>query len=228
LSDLPYLVIIALVTTGLIVLGWWLLIASEGVYLGRKTVIWLYDLYAHHYDGVKGYRREYEHMFLAQPIMEEIAPLTSPLMLDAATGTGRLPLAMLHHTHFEGRIVALDLSWRMLKIAAHKLRGIKNVWLLWCPAETLPFPDNAFDVVTCLEALEFTPNPEKTLAELVRVLRPGGLLLVTNRVNTRLMPGKTWSDAQVLALMEQLGMVDVDIDIWQVDYNKVWGRKKGG
>jgi ubiquinone/menaquinone biosynthesis C-methylase UbiE len=219
--------LITLVATALIFLGWWLLIASEGVYLGRRVVIWLYDIYAHRYDAIKNYRQEYEHMFLAQPIMQKIIPITDPLILDVATGTGRLPLAMLHHAHFEGHIFAVDLSWRMLKIAAEKLDGIRDVTLLLSPAETLPFPDDLFDVVTCLEALEFMTSPENVLEELVRVLRPGGLLLITNRISTKLMPGKTWTNEQLMALMEKCGVEDVQIEIWQADYNKVWGWKKG-
>lgn len=219
--------LIGLVATGLVILGWWLIVASEGVYLGRRVVIWLYDIYAHRYDAIKHYRWEYEHMFLAQPLMEKIAPLTFPLVLDVATGTGRLPLALLHHAHFEGQVIALDLSWKMLRIAAEKLDGVAGVSLLWCPAERLPFPNDTFNVVTCLEALEFMTEPENVLAELVRVLRPGGLLLITNRISTKLMPGKTWSDEQVFDLMDNYGIEDVEIEIWQVDYNKVWGRKKG-
>src|SRR5690606_31092429 len=95
------------------------------------------------------------------------------------------------------------------------------------PAEHLPFPDNTFDVVTCLEALEFMERPEATLAECVRVLRPDGVLLVTNRINTRLMPGKTMTNQEIAELLQSLGMDDVEVEYWQVDYNRVWGIKGG-
>ena len=84
-----------------------------------------------------------------------------------------------------------------------------------------------FDVVCCLEALEFMVSSEAVLRELVRVLRPGGLLFTTNRINTRLMPGKTRTDEQMSALLESLGIEHVLIEYWQVDYNRVWGYKAG-
>ena len=227
MSDWITLVVLALIALGIIALGWWLLIASEGVYLGRRTVVWLYDLYAGRYDDIKHYSKEYDHMLLAQPIMVGIAPVKNPLVLDVATGTARLPLAVLRHRGFQGHIVGVDLSRRMLSHAAYKLGGDKRVTLIWSPAERLPFGDATFDVVTCLEALEFMTDERAVLREIARVLRPGGLLLTTNRINTRLMPGKTWSDAQMQAELEALGIEDVSIEVWQVDYNRVWGRKAG-
>lgn len=226
MGDWVGIVGIVLVAFGVVALGWWLLIETEGVYLGRRVVIWLYDLYAGRYDDIKHFRKEYDHMFLSQPIMELIAPVKSPHVLDVATGTARLPLALLRHAHFQGRIVGIDLSRRMLRQAAAKVPD-PRVALIWCPAEHLPFPDDSFDVVTCLESLEFMERPDEVLRELVRVLRPGGLLFVTNRLTARLMPGKAWSDAALWALLDELGIQEAAIDYWQVDYNRVWGFKAG-
>jgi ubiquinone/menaquinone biosynthesis C-methylase UbiE len=227
-SDLLGMVGLGLIMAVLGVIVWWLIIPTEGVYLGRRAVIWLYDRFAHRYDGVKNYYREYEQMYLAQPIMEAITPHKSPLVLDVATGTGRLPLAMMRHNSFQGRVIGIDLSRKMLHYAA------KNLYLfeeradfIWSPAENLPFADNTFDVVTCLEALEFMTNPKAVLAELVRVLRPDGLLLVTQRQNTRLMPGKTWSSGEIQTMLADMGVANAKAQIWQVDYRKVWGRKGG-
>lgn len=228
MTDVLGLLALALAAAGLIALGWWLLVATEGVYLGRRVVVALYDLFAPRYDCVKNYYREYEQMYLADPIMRAIAPHRSPLVLDVATGTGRLPLALMRHPDFQGRVIGLDLSRQMLKFAARNLSVYdERVTFIWGPAERLPFDDDAFDVVTCLEALEFMTRPEVVLRECVRVLRPGGLLLVTQRINTRLMPGKTWTSGQFQALLEACGVVDGRVQIWQVDYRKVWGRKAG-
>ena len=228
MSDFVQAVLFAVAAFAIIALGWWLLIESEGVYLGRRVVIWLYDLYANRYDDIKHFRQEYDHMFLAQPIMELIAPHKAPLVLDVATGTGRLPVAILLHAHFQGRIVGLDMSRSMLRNAAYKLGSPNSrAPLLHAPAEALPFPNDTFDVVTCLEALEFMESDERVLREMVRVLRPGGLLLVTNRINTRLMPGKTRPAEQMQALIESMGVENVVIDYWQVDYDRVFGHKAG-
>jgi ubiquinone/menaquinone biosynthesis C-methylase UbiE len=209
-------------------LGWWLLIETEGVYLGRRTVVWLYDLYAGRYDQIKEYVPEYEHVLLARPIMEIIAPHRAPLVLDVAAGTGRLPLALLNHASFQGRVIAADLSRKMLAQAAGRLaEDAARVDLLWCPAEQLAFDDDTFDVVTCLESLEFMRNQQRVIAELARVLRPGGLLLITNRINTRWMPGKLISEEALRHLLEAVSITDVVVEPWQEDYHRVWGRKTG-
>lgn len=215
-----------LLAVWIIVLVWWLIFETEGVYLGRGVVIWLYDVYADRYDRIKKYSKIFDHAYLAQPIMDMIAPHQSPLVLDVATGTGRLPLALLNHAHFQGRIIAADLSRRMLAHAADKfIDDEARVTLLRAPAENLPFADDTFDVVTCLEALEFMERPREALREVIRVLRPGGLLLTTNRISTRVMPGKTWTNDQIADILLDLGMEAVEIEPWQVDYNLVWGVK---
>jgi len=224
MSNLLSLLAGTLVISGLIVLGWWLLIETEGTYLGQRVVVWLYDVYANRYDSIKRFRSEYDHMFLAQPVMAAMNPHRSPLVLDVATGTARFPAALLRHAHFQGRIVGVDLSRKMLGRAARKISD-ERVTFMWCPAEYLPFPDNTFDVVACLEALEFMSSPEKVVAELARVLRPGGVLMMTNRINTRYMPGKTWMRDQVEAILSEQGIPESRVERWQVDYDLVWGRK---
>lgn len=232
MSDLGTLIALTVIALIIVGLGWWLLIESEGVYLGRRVVIWLYDLYAGRYDDIKHFRQDYDHLYLAQPIMERIAPNRAPLILDVATGTARLPLALLRHKHFRGRIYAADLSRRMLVQAALKLERYEReyqesapVMLLCADAGRLPFDNAAFDVVTCLEALEFTPSPAESLRECVRVLRPGGLLLITNRLTGRWMPGKTWTQPELTLLLMSMGIDQVTFDPWQVDYIRVWGIK---
>lgn len=222
------IVIIALLFAALLVLGYWLLVHTEGVYLGQRVVIALYDFYARRYDSIKAFDERADFIFLSAPLLKELQPYNDPLVLDVATGTGRLPLALCRHPNFEGHIVGLDLSPRMLNIAAKKLAQHQdNITLLHAPAQKLPFPNDLFDLVTCLEALEFTPHPAETLRELIRVLRPGGLLLITNRFNMRLMPGKLWSDEQLCALLEEYGVIDVAVELWQADYKQVWGHKAG-
>jgi ubiquinone/menaquinone biosynthesis C-methylase UbiE len=207
---------------------WWLFIETEGVYLGRRVVIWLYDLYANRYDTIKEFQPEYEQALLAQPLMGQIAPHQSPLVLDVATGTGRLPLALFDHVHFQGRIIGIDLSRRTLSKASVNLKDDRDsLDLIWCPAEKLPFPDDMFDVVTCLEAIEFMTNATDVIAEIARVLRPGGLLLLTNRINTRWMPGKVISDDQLEQFLINCNISEIDIELWQEDYHRVWGQKAG-
>lgn len=216
---------------GVFAVLWWLLVTTEGIYLGRGVVIGLYDLYARQYDAIKDYDPVTEHEYLARPILDSLPHVPAPLVLDVATGTGRLPLALLEQPDFQGRIISLDLSRRMVRIAAQKLAPYSGrVTLMHHAADALPFPADTFDLVTCLEALEFMPDPRRVLDELVRVLRPGGLLVITNRqgVPARLMPGHTWSHSELERMLrEEFRMEAVAVQHWQMDYRLAWALKPG-
>lgn len=212
------------------VLLWWLLIRTEGVYLGRGMVIWLYDLYATRYDGIVQHEDIDEHLHLAQPIMARLHPETQPMILDVATGTGRIPIALCQHARFEGAIIGLDASKGMLKQAISKINDNHfedYVSFIWGDGTDLPFEDDSFDMVTCMEALEFMPQPEQGLKELIRVLRPSGVLLTTRRINEPLMPTKLWSQETMQGLLSENGAQDIEFEDWQYDYEKVWAIKTG-
>ena len=214
-----------------VALAWWLLVTTEGVYLGRRVVIWLYDLYAGRYDNIKKFDPTGEMFYLGLSVLGALRDTKAPLVLDVASGTGRLSRVLLSAAQFNGRVWGLDLSRRMLARAALKLRGYGNRarWL-WRGAESLPFEDGCFDMVTCLEALEFFVDQRAVLAEVVRVMRPGGILLTTRRLgrDARLMPGKALSAPELRALLEALGLEQVEFRRWQMDYDQVWARKPGG
>jgi SAM-dependent methyltransferase len=60
-----------------------------------------------------------------------------------------------------------------------------------CPSHALPFPDARFDVVLSTQALEHVPEPAATVAEMHRVLKPGGVLLVSVPLTAAYHPGPT-------------------------------------
>ena len=209
---------------------WWLIYETEGVYLGRRVVVALYDLYASRYDRIKQFDETADIALISQPLLDRIAPVSDPLILDVATGTARVPLILARNARFQGHVVGLDASRRMLDKARAKVtagRFEPYITLLEQEASELPYEDGSFDVVTCLEALEFLPRPAEALAEMIRVLRPGGLLLTTIRIDTRWMPGRTWSESRMRAELKALGMRDIKVMIWQEDYSQVWARKAG-
>lgn len=225
-------ILLVFVATGFLAafLIWWLIFETEGVYLGKRIVIGLYDIYARRYDAIKGNADVEEHVYIAQPLMQRLRPRTDPLVLDVATGTGRIPLALCQHVRFEGCIIGLDMSRKMLEVAAEKIaaqRFTDYVTLLHGSAESLPFDDNVFDVVTCMEALEFMPQPAAQLTEIIRVLRPGGLLLTTLRIRERWMPGRIWDESAFTTMLAERGIRAIEIQPWQYDYMLVWGRKTG-
>lgn len=94
-------------------------------------------------------------------------------VLDLATGSGDLALAV-HHRLPEAKITAADFSREMLEIARNK--GVANTVV--ADALRLPFADASFDVVTVAFGLRNMADWDRALAELARVLRSAGHLLV--------------------------------------------------
>jgi len=208
--------------------GYWLCILSEGVYLGKRVLIALYDACAPKYDQIKQIEPHEDAHDLARPLIIALRGVNSPLILDVAVGTGRLPLALLRQWDFAGRIVGLDLSRRMLKVGQRKMYAHRHrLGLIREDAMLLPFPADAFDVVTCVESLEFLPRPRDALAEMVRVLRPGGQLLVTNRVglDAFFFPGRAYRPEVLEKMLQAQGLTKVRTRRWKVHYDLVEAQK---
>ncbi|MGD8627401.1 MAG: methyltransferase domain-containing protein [Anaerolineae bacterium] len=211
---------------------YWLFVIAEGTYLGSRVVAWTYDLVAGRYDAIKQFNPLDESWFVAGPLLRAVAGVERPLILDVATGTGRLPQALLRSQFGAGggQIVGLDLSRGMLRQARAKLQGGgEGVSLVWQDAGRLPFDDGAFDAVTCLESLEFMPRPRAVLAEMVRVLAPGGVLLLTNRVGreARLLPGRAIPRPAFEETLAGLSLREIEVRRWQVNYDLAIARKEG-
>lgn len=228
-----------LLPLGLLLLGaglaYWELIIAEGAHLGPRVVAGLYDWVAHRYDhGIKKFDVATESEILGLPLAIELADTAAPRVLDVAAGTGRVARALLREVAFDGTLVNVDLAARMLAVgrAACAPPAVANAapervdWVR-APADQLPFPAASFDAVTCLEALEFLPDARAALREYQRVLKPGGLLVVTNRVSWegRLILGKTFSRTAFRQLLADLALEDVRVEPWQVDYDLAWGRQ---
>jgi SAM-dependent methyltransferase len=211
-------------------LSYWQLVIAEGTHLGPRIVTLLYDLSARAYERIKQYDPGDEQWFLGLPLARALELIPAPLVLDVATGTGRLPRAVLRQPPFEGRVIGLDLSRRMLHQATQLTAQFANrLTYIWQDARNLPFDDDAFDAVTCLEALEFTPNPSEVLTELVRVLRPGGVLLTTNRIgrDVKLLPGRTFPRDEFAQVLAAFPLEEVKVRPWQMDYDLAWAIKTG-
>lgn len=97
-------------------------------------------------------------------------------LLDVGCGTGYLIDILQKQTPAD--YYGLDLSPEMLKIAKSKLP--ETVVLTEGYSDKLPYEDNTFDVVTCIQSFHHYPDPEKAMKEAYRVLKSGGLYILSD------------------------------------------------
>lgn len=217
--------------------AYWSLVIAEGAYFGPRVVSALYDRSATGYDTLKDVPLGWDEERLAEPLLARLVVGKgqaqggrASLVLDLATGTGRLPVALLADPAFEGTVIGLDLSGAMLQVAWRKVGGWSpRSQLVRAPVVPAPFADGAFSAVTMLEALEFTPRPRETLAEMARLLAPGGTLVVTNRIGweARLLPRRAMGADDLVRSLDESGFVRVTRESWQTHYDLIWASKPG-
>ena len=96
-------------------------------------------------------------------------------LLDIACGTGIVARVAAERLRGSGSIVGIDMNPAMIEVAAHAsmAEGHAIEWHVG-NAESLPFPNDSFDIVAIQQALQFFPDQHTALAEIHRVLRPGG------------------------------------------------------
>jgi demethylmenaquinone methyltransferase/2-methoxy-6-polyprenyl-1,4-benzoquinol methylase len=94
--------------------------------------------------------------------------------LDLAAGTGDIAFALAASG---ARVAALDITHRMLEIASRKRPRSAAITFVTGDMMSLPFPDGTFDLVTTGYGIRNVPAIDPAIAEIRRVLRPGGLLL---------------------------------------------------
>jgi len=102
-------------------------------------------------------------------------------VLDIAGGTGDLAAKFSRLVGSEGKVVLADINDSMLQVGREKLtnRGIVgNIEYVQANAECLPFPDNSFDCITIAFGLRNVTDKDAALRSMLRVLKPGGRLLV--------------------------------------------------
>ena len=110
-----------------------------------------------------------------------LEPTKDWIILDVATGGGHVSKTLSPHV---GHVFATDLTSQMLATAKDHLSSsnCNNVWYVVADAEQLPFLDHTFDAVACRIAAHHFPNPQHFVAEVARVLKPGGKLLLIDNI----------------------------------------------
>jgi len=138
----------------------------------------LFDGIAPSYDTWAQVLTFFQYLRWREFLVSRMALQPGNLVLDVCTGTAGVALEIADH--HDGRIVGLDVSHLMLEagLRAVEKRSLDGrVQLLQGRAEHLPFPDETFDAVVFTYLLRYVQDPDATIRELSRVLKPGGELL---------------------------------------------------
>jgi demethylmenaquinone methyltransferase/2-methoxy-6-polyprenyl-1,4-benzoquinol methylase len=98
--------------------------------------------------------------------------------LDVCCGTGDLALELAGRVGPEGRVIGCDFSEPMLDLAREKAAGAEGLRFEWADALSLPYDDGRFDAVTVGFGVRNLSDIDAGLAEMSRVLRPGGRLAI--------------------------------------------------
>ena len=128
-------------------------------------------------------------------------------VLDIAGGTGDLALAFSRKVGATGRVVHTDINEAMLRVGRDRLIDAGVVLpTAVCDAEHLPFPDNHFDLVSVAFGLRNMTHKDAALAEMCRVLKPRGRLLVLefSKVAKPLEKAYDWYSFKVLPRLGKL------------------------
>ncbi|MGA7835617.1 MAG: class I SAM-dependent methyltransferase [Acidimicrobiales bacterium] len=114
----------------------------------------------------------------AELLLDEVGPQSGQAVLDVACGPGTVTRLAAHRVGPSGRVTGCDLSPAMLELARSKVPSDASALIdyLECSADTLGVPDDAFDLVTCQQGLQFFSDRRAALADMRRVLRPGAQL----------------------------------------------------
>ena len=157
-----------------------------------------------------------------EAILQGLRPKPGDKVLDAGCGKGRIAAALVARARGL-EVTGVDLSEEMLRHVPREIPTRCGSLL------NLPFPDGAFDGAYCVEALEHVGNPQGSVRELCRVVRPGGRVVIVDKDARKLgmVPlsrGEQWFERENVSRWLSEHCVEVQVmDIPRVDGHRADG-----
>jgi len=149
--------------------------------LGKKQQIAaMFDRIAFRYDFLNRFLSGGVDIYWRRRAIRELSALQPRQILDVATGTADMAIFMTRYLSPE-KITGIDISTGMLEIGRQKiarLQLLEKIVLQEGDSENIQQPDNSFDAITVAFGVRNFENLEKGLKEMLRVLKPGGRLVI--------------------------------------------------
>ncbi|KAA3439364.1 bifunctional demethylmenaquinone methyltransferase/2-methoxy-6-polyprenyl-1,4-benzoquinol methylase UbiE [Rufibacter hautae] len=157
----------------------------------KKQVAQMFNSIAKRYDFLNHFLSAGVDIYWRKRAVKLLEPLKPQMVLDIATGTGDFALETLRLK--PKQIIGIDISEGMLQVGREKIakRGLNHlVQLQLGDSESIQFPDNHFDAITVAFGVRNFENLEKGLAEMFRVLKPGGMAVILEFSKPQAFPMK--------------------------------------
>ncbi|MCW3463192.1 bifunctional demethylmenaquinone methyltransferase/2-methoxy-6-polyprenyl-1,4-benzoquinol methylase UbiE [Chitinophaga nivalis] len=169
------------------------IVPFEGSKLSKKEQIaTIFNDIAYRYDFLNHFMSLGIDIIWRKKALKQLRSLQPKYMLDVATGTGDFAIMAEKKLHPE-KIVGIDISAGMLEHGRQKIEKLglgHKITLELGDSETISFPDQTFDAITVAFGVRNFENLEKGLAEMRRVLKPGGKLVILEFSNPTVFPIK--------------------------------------
>ena len=140
-------------------------------------------------------------------------------ILDVGSGAGQIIQHLLKYADYDASIIGCDISSEMLSRARGRLKS-NRPRLMSADLAHLPFANGSFDCVTCGYVLEHLPDARLGLAEVARVLKPGGRMLLSTTEDSfsgawtsRLFLCRTYNREELLHACHDVGLEPVQ-ELW--------------
>jgi demethylmenaquinone methyltransferase / 2-methoxy-6-polyprenyl-1,4-benzoquinol methylase len=144
-----------------------------------RRVAAVFDSVAGRYDLMNDLMSAGLHRLWKRALIERSGVRPGERVLDLAGGTGDLARSFARRVGAQGAVVLADINRNMLALGRDRLLDAGRLLpLVQCNAEALPFPTASFDCVAIAFGLRNVTHKERALAEMARVLTPGGRVLV--------------------------------------------------